>query len=142
MRIYVSPRGRLLPLLALLYPLCALSCFDEVESSPPCFLNGQESSRSSAEVSVNLCCEVGATGDKACQEAFFESESISTTISSLARCVEPGYCALCEVGVNCACVGPRDCLSAQSCAVTDDVSICREQFGEGFTGQRCAYCAE
>lgn len=120
----------------LFLPLCLLSCFDDVNKRPPCFIDGDVEGEGN-EVSLNICCEPGTQGDSFCKDLFVgRGES---TLSELAQCTDQGYCKLCEIGVNCACLSNRDCADGTSCIVSDDSMNCNEQLSS-FEGQRCAIC--
>ena len=116
------------------------SCFDEVKSSPPCFFEGDEPANASNEVSINACCEQSAEGNDFCQ-ALFSAEGYQA-LSDLAQCAPAGYCVLCEIGVNCACVSQRDCGGGQVCGVSGDTAQCAAQLGDDFVGRRCALCID
>jgi hypothetical protein len=127
--------------LLLIIPWVALlSCFDEVKTTPPCFYEGDEAANSSSEISINACCEQGSGGNNFCRD-LFSSEGYMA-ISPLAQCAPAGYCVLCEVGVNCACVSNRDCSGDQVCDVPSDATACSAQFGDDFSGQRCSLCVD
>lgn len=131
---------RHLPLLILVIFTTQISCFDKIKTSPPCFYEGTESPTMSSEVSINACCEQGAEGNTFCRD-LFRNEGYMT-ISNLAQCAPAGYCLLCEIGVNCGCLSNRDCESNQQCSLSDDATVCTEQLGDGFSGQRCSICED
>ena len=116
------------------------SCFDDVAPPPPCFFEGEEPANASNEVSINACCEQSAEGNNFCQ-ALFSAEGYQS-LSDLAQCAPAGYCVLCEIGVNCACVSQRDCDRGQVCSVSGDAIQCATQLGDDFESQKCALCID
>lgn len=121
-----------------LITISLVSCLDQVEEDPPCFLDGMEDKENSNEISQNICCDEGTEGDTFCRE-LFSSEGYGT-ISQLGHCSTKGYCKLCEIGVDCACLSNRDCGSGESCTISDDSNLCSEQLSSSVTTQRCAIC--
>ena len=121
------------------FMLCT-SCFDQVETQPPCFLDGSEESETVNEVGVNVCCEPGSIGNDFCRD-FFKEEGYGS-ISQLAQCTEQSYCQLCEIGQNCACLSNRDCGATEQCTISESQESCKDTFGSGFQSQRCIMCIE
>ena len=124
----------------LLIYLFFTSCFDKIETDPPCFLDGSEKTEQSDEVSVNVCCEQGSEGDNFCKD-FFQEQGYGT-ISGLAQCTEQSYCQLCQIGQNCACLSNRDCASTEQCTISESQESCQETFGNAFQSRRCIMCIE
>ena len=112
-------------------------CLDEIDKMPPCFLDGSAKSVMDDVISVNICCDAQSGGARFCKD-LFKDEGYGA-YSELAQCTEEGYCRLCEVGVDCSCLGDRDCGTDQSCVLTDDPSACEVE-GRPETPKRCAVC--
>jgi hypothetical protein len=121
-----------------LFLLFLSSCFDKLEPSPPCFLDGQEENTEGSEVSVNVCCEPGGEGDRFCRQ-FFQERGLGE-LSVLAECTEQSYCKLCEVEANCSCLSNRDCAADEECLVSDQADVCRDVFGDQLQSRKCILC--
>jgi hypothetical protein len=125
-------------LLISLVCLMTASCLDSVEDDPPCFLDGKDDNENTAEVSINICCTQDSEGDTSCRDLF--ANEGYREISQMAYCTETGYCKLCEIDVDCACLSNRDCGPDQRCLISDDPNQCSDQLDMDSSSQRCALC--
>ena len=128
---------RLLQIISACSALAALyfGCLDEITQTPPCFLDGSTKSVRDDVISVNICCDAQADGTRFCKD-FFREEGYGD-FSELAQCTDAGYCRLCEAGVDCFCLGDRDC-PGEACVVTDDAELCQE--ASSSAPRRCSVC--
>ena len=120
--------------------VCHQACFDDLNTTPTCFKEGQTRSTEATQFEINVCCEPGVEGDSFCA-SFFEMEGYAP-IAALSYCTEQNTCHLCEIGENCACLNNRDCTDnpGEVCKVIDDTDLCKTNFGEDFADKRCAVC--
>lgn len=116
--------------------LIGFGCLDKVTQTPPCFLDGSTQSKGTDVISVNICCDTQEDSGRFCKD-FFKNEGYGD-YSELAQCTDAGYCRLCEAGVDCLCLGDRDCASGEKCVVTDDRELCQSA-GSSDT-RRCSTC--
>lgn len=133
-----APRQVLYLFVCSVIALSSLSCFDEVTSEPPCFLEVNDHKRESTVVETGVCCDPQSDGDQACVTLF--TDLGYDKASRLAFCTERERCRLCEIGVTCSCLNDRDCSEDTVCQVIDDREQCESELDMPEMGRRCAIC--